>query len=178
MNGADVQNTNEGLFPLSYSELYLSPSSAPARSGSHAQHQREPSNQEPSCSSQPTCASRERSLDAGAPIAAAPHCAAPVQPRGREALLKGVPMERKALLRAAAAHCLPALPNRPRCAVLCIRETQTRGVIDSPPGSAMKNVWNYSCKVPLTHGSFVRTLKQQRSSAAYPLFAICSHLLS
>lgn len=72
----------------------------------------------------------------------------------------------------------PNLPNPSHCAVLCIKETQTRSVIDSPRGSAMKNVWNYSCKVPLTHGSFVRTLKHQRLSAAYPLFAICSHLLS
>lgn len=51
-------------------------------------------------------------------------------------------------------------------------------MIDSPPGPPIKNVWNYSCKVPLTHGSFARTLKYQRLSAAYPLLAVCSHLLS
>lgn len=60
------------------------------------------------------------------------------------------------------------------CVVPCIRETQLRGVIDSPPGSTIKNVWNYSCKVPLTRGSFVRTLKYQRLPVTYPLFAICS----
>lgn len=57
-------------------------------------------------------------------------------------------------------------------------KTRARSVIDSPPGPPIKNVWNYSCKVPLTHGSFVRTLKYQRLSAAYPLLAVCSHLLS
>lgn len=109
MNGADVQNTNEGLFPLSYSKLYLSPSSAPARSGSQAQHRHQPSNQEPSCSSQPTCTSRERSPDAGAPIAAAPHCAAPVQPRGTGGSAEGRSHGEKGF----AEGCCSSLPPSP-----------------------------------------------------------------
>lgn len=158
----------------------------------HSTSMTEPNSQQTSCSSQPECTSRESTsvleLSCVHYIHArptAPHCATPAQPLGTGCSAKGCSHggdPRRALLmgemRAAAALCLPTLPNRSHRAVLCIRETQMRSVIDSPLGSAMKNVWNYSCKVPLTHGSFVRTLKHQRLSAAYPLFAICSHLLS